>query len=400
MIKSLKSIFKAWVDRVLPNIPSEHVADYCDDASNYLLPEFSDIPEFPVIREYLPMDGWKEVPLEPVEEPLVPLGAFAGDLNNKHNAYSALFTDSIYSAQNDTSPYDREQLEGSLLTCFVRKPVADALLKAQSLLPEGHAFVVWDTFRTLEVQQALFDDYRDKLIDQKGMTMEEATEAAQQFVSIPSTDPTRPSPHNTGASVDLGIVRFTPNAWARLQQLNMVINNTEDPNKRYESEMLRMQLYRQATVLDMGTKFDEMSDAVSTCYYEEKLAQEGLNGKETVYLKNRRMLHNVMAQAGFSNYSEEWFHHDLGNQFDAKRTGKKKAIFGAATLSEENLAHELMRVNHQRGSELYRTLSTGVNKLGQPVALTPLEKMVQETAKKTGDLSKTNHPPASKLEVY
>lgn len=356
---------------------------------------------YQAIPETLPMDGWKEVAIQPADEPLVPLGAFAGDLNQDYHPYSALFTDGIYFSQHDSSPYEEGQLDGALLTGFVRKSVADALLVAQSHLPKGHAFVIWDTYRTLEVQQALFEDYRDKLVAKKGMSIEEANEAAQQFVSIPSTDPSRPSPHNTGASVDLGVVRFEPKAWELLQELNATIAKEKDPNNRYLAEMMRMKLYRDATPLNMGTAFDEMSEAVFTRHYEEKLSRGELKPEENEFLMNRRMLHDAMAKAGFSNYPEEWFHHDLGNQFDAKRTEKPHAVFGAATLSEENLAHEKMRQQHRIGSEIYRTTDPALNKLGEPVGEHPLAWLVREVARRTGNLrANPNHPKGSTLDVY
>lgn len=357
---------------------------------------------YPKIATSLPLDGWKEVDIDPIEEPLVPLGAFAGDFNNEYNSYSELFTDGMYFGQHDSSPYEEGQLNGALLTSFVRKSVADALLTAQSHLPEGHAFVIWDTYRTLDVQQALFEDYRDQLIDKKDMTVEQATEAAQQYVSIPSTDPTRPSPHNTGASVDLSVVRFEPRDWNDLQELNSIIAAEEDPNKRYLHEMKRMQLYRHATPLDMGTVFDEMSDAVFTRYYEDKLNNGTLNLEENYILANRRMLHDAMSKAGFSNYDEEWFHFDMGNQFDSKRTGKPNAIYGPASLSDENLQHEKMRVNHRIGSEELRMTSFAYNKLGQQVPSSdPLINLVRNAAQATGKASSTpTHPQGSKLIVY
>ncbi|MDD5433252.1 MAG: hypothetical protein PHE77_01140, partial [Candidatus Pacebacteria bacterium] len=66
-------------------------------------------------------------------------------------------TDSIYAAETIASPYPFGGLNGSLLTSFVRKGVANRIERARRFLPEGYTFVIWDAFRTLEVQQALFD---------------------------------------------------------------------------------------------------------------------------------------------------------------------------------------------------------------------------------------------------
>jgi len=343
-------------------------------------------PSMPITGE---QDGWKTVPIRGSDEKLVPLGAFAGDPHAEYKPYSQIFTDSMYFAQHNTSPYKEGQLNGALLTVFVRKAVGDALVEAQKLLPEGYAFVVWDAFRPQEVQGALFEDYRNELISKDGQSLEEATVNAQQFVSIPSDDPSCPPPHNTGASVDLGVVKFNPQDWKRLEELNALIEKEPNPDKYYAAEMERMQLYRNVEALDMGTRFDEMSEKVESRYYEDRLAEGSLLSEENQILLNRRMLVDVMRCVGMSNYGPEWFHFDLNNQFDAKRMGKDSALYGAAAMSDKNWQHEHMRREHSIGSELLRQQT--VDPFGRPVLVSdhPLAPMVQVTARKTGALDKS-----------
>ena len=45
-------------------------------------------------------------------------------------------------------------------------------------------------------------------------------------------------------------------------------------------------------------------------------------------MQNRRLLFNAMVDQGFTNYSEEWWHFDYGNQFWALINGVH-AIYGS-----------------------------------------------------------------------
>src|SRR3989344_8290908 len=105
--------------------------------------------------------GWKEVPINEKGEPLVALGPFSD--------HREIETDAIYFGQRVNSPYmvnelnGEEPLTGSLLTMFVRESVAKQLMEAQRLLPKGMYLAVWEPYRTLEVQQSLFDTYYNAL---------------------------------------------------------------------------------------------------------------------------------------------------------------------------------------------------------------------------------------------
>jgi D-alanyl-D-alanine dipeptidase len=69
----------------------------------------------------------------------------------------------------------------------------------------------------------------------------------------------------------------------------------------------------------MGTAFDQMGEKCLTRYYEMKLEKgERLNRKDQEALENRRLLFDFMTSAGFTNYHEEWWHYDYGNQFWGK----------------------------------------------------------------------------------
>jgi D-alanyl-D-alanine dipeptidase len=122
-------------------------------------------------------------------------------------------------------------------------------------------------------------------------------EWTKKYVSFPSNHTAHPSPHSTGGSIDLSI------------------------------------LDEQGKPLDMGTNFDEMTSLASTRSFEQRMGKEGkLNQKDKIILENRRCLYHCMTQAGFTNYHEEWWHFDYGNQFWGKATNQP-AMYGIAHLN-------------------------------------------------------------------
>lgn len=222
--------------------------------------------------------SWKTIPIQDTGESLVSIGD------------SGLVVSSAY--------YD-QGIHGALPEIYVRKGVLDKLLLAQQYLQEthpGYKVQVWDGWRPILVQQALFDAYKATLCadesawaspEEKRLFNNRRTDAdqakfdrlatikTQNFVSLPSDDPKCPSPHLTGGSVDVTIV---------------------DANGK---------------PLDMGTEFDDFSDRAHTNYFK---------GHDSPIQDNRRLLFSVMTRAGFTNFPYEWWHFDFGNQFYVLRS--------------------------------------------------------------------------------
>ncbi len=193
--------------------------------------------------------------------------------------------------------YYWQKLPGAMSRCFARETVVSKLIKAASQLPNGFSLVIWDSWRPLEVQQSLFDRYKNILAAQNPLwTGQELVMHTSKFVAIPSRDPNAPSPHLTGGAVDLSIL---------------------DGSGVY---------------LDMGTEFDDFSPLANTRYYEAALEQGArLSSDDQKHLDNRRLLYQVMIDAGFTNYAEEWWHYDFGNQLWAIQSDRS-AIYGIASL--------------------------------------------------------------------
>ena len=275
------------------------------------------------------MGEWKKLSIIECGEPLVPIGPFSRYI---------LATSAIYAGERRDSPYPYGQLEGALLTTFVRESVAKRLAQVAKRLPPRHMLLVWDAYRPLTVQRALFTYYFDVLTKQ-GLSHGKAMIAAQTFVSLPSENPTCPPPHNTGGAVDLTIIRFDTADWK--QMLGFARCAHIGAISIQEAELGRNKLIREASVpLNMGTVFDAVQPETATRFYEDFHPNQ-LTSEQLEIRYNRRLLYNAMASAGLSNYPAEWWHYDDGNQFAMACTGRQ-AIYGAAHLSAENERHEEM----------------------------------------------------------
>ena len=189
--------------------------------------------------------------------------------------------------------YFLQGIKDSMNECFVRETVAMMLYEASKLLPDGYKFIVWDSWRPIETQRAIFNRYKEKIWNQNpALSEEEVITSAQKYVSLPVLDEESPPPHSTGGAVDLSII---------------------DQSDNY---------------LDMGTYYDDFSKRAGTRYFEEKIEKgQNLSRKESVMLANRRLLFHTLTEVGFTNYPEEWWHYDYGNQFWAKIKGKS-AVYG------------------------------------------------------------------------
>jgi D-alanyl-D-alanine dipeptidase len=190
--------------------------------------------------------------------------------------------------------YFIQKIDGALAESYTRETIYHKLIEASKYLPCGYRFVIFDTWRPLKVQQSLFDILKDELRKKyPSDSDEEITNKTLVYVALPSWDAKKPSPHNTGGAVDLTIA-------------------DED-----------------GLLLKMGTEFDDPSIKTKTIYYEEKLAKGAeLNPEEIEVLKNRRLLYHIMTGVGFTNYVDEWWHYDFGNQNWAFMSKSDHAVYG------------------------------------------------------------------------
>jgi len=210
--------------------------------------------------------GWQDVEIEPVDEPLVRVA-------------------DIGPRVHDSPQYHAMGLAGALAEGWIREGVAHRLAAVAAGLPDGRSLVVWDGYRPLATQAALYNGYLDELTmvhyDWPAAALEEA---AARYVTAPSRSTAAPPPHLTGGAVDLTL---------------------GDGDGR---------------PLDLGTSFDA---------FVEEAAARALEDVPGEARGLRRLLFWSMAGQGFTAYHEEWWHYDHGDQFWGLATGRP-AIYGPA----------------------------------------------------------------------
>jgi len=348
----------------------------------------------PVPLEVPGVEGWKEVPLEENGEPLVAIGPFSG------NSFDRIFTSSIYFGEREDSPYGRDTLHGALITTFARREVAEQVVEAEELLPNGRHIIVLDAYRTLEVQGSLYEQYLEALRSREPqMSEEELSVETQKFVSIPSQDKTRPSPHNTGGAIDVAIYMLPGEINERVGQINARIqeigNDINHAEEVYKLEMERIGLIaKNAQMLNFGTKWDHGGSEAALNYFEILAQERDLTKDEEDARQNRRLLYNAMTGAGFEPYADEWWHYNSKkSQMGAKTARIDRAEYGAMELSKDDWHHELIRRQHLHGTErLTQMPIQAMGKMGKQIAL--LE-VAAEAAQKIGSMQQTSLPKAA-----
>ncbi|MDP4000032.1 MAG: hypothetical protein Q8Q11_01200 [bacterium] len=326
------------------------------------------------------VEDYAELPIKENGEPLVAIGPFAG------NDYDRLLTDSLYAGERENSPYPPESLEGSLVTTFMREGTSERIRQAEELLPEGYHVVVWDAFRTLEVQGSLYDFYRAKLAELHPDWDDEQLDAGTvPYVSKPSRDSKRPATHNTGGAVDLDIIRIPTEAETRIQEIDRRIfeigDSGDDWEEVYELERERQDIFtNQAEPLEFGAVRDYGDKQAAADYFERLSETRSLTPEELEARDNRRMLYNVMERVGMQPLaSEYWHYNDENTQMGSRVAGQAEASYGRAWLSKDNLTHELMRRQHLSGAKVYAEDAVATE-LGDSELDTLLKKVASETA--------------------
>lgn len=172
------------------------------------------------------------------------------------------------------SQYYLQGIPGAYRDCYARKQVAELLVKAESLLPDGLHLKIYDAYRPICIQERLWRFYRRQVeMQNPGLDQETLDFKTSFFVSKPSNDIMQPSLHNTGGAVDVTLV-----------------------DQNYIE-------------LNMGTAFDDFTDKAWTNHFEKY----DMSNPEVQ--KNRRILYNTMLEAGFTNLPSEWWHYDYGTKF-------------------------------------------------------------------------------------
>lgn len=169
--------------------------------------------------------------------------------------------------------YFLQKMPGTSKELFLRKGVADKIIRIAGQLPDGLFLVLIDGWRSFETQRFIYDrtirQFRDA-----GYSEEKVQKEIADFVAYPSKDPVRPAPHYTGAAIDLTIA------------------DGED-------------------WMDMGTGFDDFTERAYSDYFEDKHVLTEMDG---LARDHRRFLRERMEGAGFTCNSTEWWHYSYGDR--------------------------------------------------------------------------------------
>lgn len=176
--------------------------------------------------------------------------------------------------------YKEMKLEGTLDTMLARHSVVLKLNNALEFLPNNYSFVVFDAFRTVKTQLALFEYiYNQQKKIHPYLSHNELYNKTREFIVHPSeVSRFAIPPHNSGGAIDLTL--------------------------SYNGQ-----------ILDMGTDFDAVTPLSYTNYFEQeyKIAS-GMSEKRWNEIRiNRRILFNTLKNVGFTNFEVEWWHYDLGD---------------------------------------------------------------------------------------
>lgn len=170
--------------------------------------------------------------------------------------------------------YFRRGIPGAVNAGLVRETVAEKLLAAAELLPDGCRFLVYDGWRPYAVQHRLYCDYFCTLgLDDAHAqwSVQQLRQKAGEFVAFPRRGEEFSYAHSSGGAVDLTILGKDGNLW------------------------------------EMGSGFDEFSPRSHTDYYERR-------DPALPEAQNRRFLQKILTEQGFVNLPEEWWHFDFGNK--------------------------------------------------------------------------------------
>lgn len=200
-----------------------------------------------------------------------------------------------YYNRTDNPPY-YQSIPGSLTGLYLRSSVAERLSKVDKKLQNfGLRVFVHDALRPIEVQKYFHDIWMPARVKERNplFDSQQILEETEKYWAAPTVRANSPSPHATGAALDLTLCHA----------------ESGDP-------------------LYMGSIFDDVSVLAHTDFFE-------INGEAKRYSDeearaNRRVLYWIMVDVGFANNPNEWWHFSWGDQMWAKLIGEEAAHYGLA----------------------------------------------------------------------
>lgn len=173
---------------------------------------------------------------------------------------------------------------------FVRKTIAEKLMKASLILPEGINLVLIEGYRNLKSQQESWDGKFQKLKQENPAWTDEQVETQVRLVVA------KPAPlanHHCGGAVDVTLV------------------------------------YSDGTLLDMGTPYP--SEVMSADWHKKfRMLSDEISSEQKV---NRKILRDAMEIQDFVWYPGEWWHYCWGDRMWVAYSNQTECFYGPAYLS-------------------------------------------------------------------
>lgn len=173
----------------------------------------------------------------------------------------------------------------------MRQTVHERLLKAESYLPTGMKFCLYEAYRSLNVQKMIFEArYADVKHHHPNLNHREVFIKATELISpVTNLDgSTNVPPHSTGAAIDV-----------------YLIDSKGNP-------------------LDMGIHPKDWltdTDGNYSVNHSNRISNEAK--------KHRQIMNNALEHAGFVNYPTEYWHWSYGDRYWAYHKNQPYAIYGS-----------------------------------------------------------------------
>ncbi len=201
--------------------------------------------------------------------------------------------ENFYAGQRNPPYY--HAIPGAIQQLLLRKGVGARLATInEQLAHAGLELWLFDAWRPQAVQTYFHDHWFPAEVRRRnpGISEDALLAEVETYWAAPSAGADAPSPHATGAAVDLTV------------------------------------RWRGGDALWMGSLFDDAAPIAHTARFEIT-NDDALCFSDAEARANRRLLYWLMRDAGFAANPSEWWHFSFGDQMWAKLTGAPYAIYGA-----------------------------------------------------------------------
>ena len=201
----------------------------------------------------------------------------------------------------------------------LRKSVLKRLIAAQQYLSESNPHLqlaLFDAWRPISVQNFMFNYTIKETCKSRGFdindhsvkgNLNEIIEEVNRFWAKPTTNPSTPPPHSTGAAIDLTLADMSGNP------------------------------------LDLGGEIDFIGAESSPDFYKKDYLRFPCS-EHQVFQSRRSLLFSVMEKAGFVQHPNEWWHFSYGDQLWSWLRKEGNAIYGAAFDVSKDITISLPRL--------------------------------------------------------